>query len=67
MSKLLKVLITIVIIVGLYFLYPAITGNKIEGGSLILRILGYIFMTVFVSAILIIWRKPTANKDSDNS
>ena len=61
MNKVSKILVTIGIIVGLFFIFPVITYLKQSGVHVVFRILAYIFMAGLIFGLFAVWKKPTGN------
>ncbi|MEP2059921.1 MAG: hypothetical protein ABJJ05_19080 [Maribacter litoralis] len=61
-----KVLVTIGILIGFFFLFGALTFTRKSGGSTTPGIFGLILFGGMVAGIRAVWKKPKNNDDSDN-
>ena len=68
MSKLAKILVTVVVLFLFFLLFSAVVGTRTDSGHNTPGIFGLILFAGVIGAIRAIWKKDSENNnDSDNS
>ena len=68
MSKLAKILVTVVVLFLFFLLFAAVVGSRTDSGQNTPGIFGLILFAGVIGAIRAIWKKDSENNnDSDNS